>query len=119
MIVHGNVAYHDFEGIATDLDERPRLVSDLGDKPAMLLRNHGTLTCGPSVPAAFLTMYFLERACAMQVATLAGGAKPYWPKDDVADKVTQQAEQGRGRIEAIVWQPLLRKLDRLDPSFRN
>jgi ribulose-5-phosphate 4-epimerase/fuculose-1-phosphate aldolase len=63
MIAHHDIAYHDFEGIATDLEERERLVVDLGTKNAMILRNHGTLTVGATVAEAFLRMYFLERAC--------------------------------------------------------
>jgi ribulose-5-phosphate 4-epimerase/fuculose-1-phosphate aldolase len=73
MIARHDVAYHDFEGIATDLDERERLVRDLGTKNAMILRNHGTLTVGESVPQAFLRMYYLERACEAQVMMLTAG----------------------------------------------
>jgi ribulose-5-phosphate 4-epimerase/fuculose-1-phosphate aldolase len=119
MIVRGELSYHDYEGVALDLAERPRLVADLGTNPAMLLRNHGTLTVGPSVAAAFLTMYFLERACAMQVATLAGAPKIYWPSDDVQALVTKQAQQGRGRVDDLAWRPLIRKLDKIDPSYKN
>src|SRR4051812_45209395 len=75
MTLHGAVAYHDFEGIATDLDERARLVRDLGDKSVMILRNHGTLTVGESVSDAFIRMYFLERACEAQVLALRGGVE--------------------------------------------
>jgi ribulose-5-phosphate 4-epimerase/fuculose-1-phosphate aldolase len=119
MIVAGDLAYHDYEGIALDLDERPRLVADLGDKNAMLLRNHGTLALGTSVPNAFLTMYFLERACATQVATLAGNPEIYQPTEKVKALVTQQAKYGRGMVEGIAWAPLLRRLDRIDPSYRD
>jgi len=118
MILGDELAYHDYEGIALDLDERPRLVADLGDKNAMLLRNHGTLAVGPSVQTAFLTMYFLERACAMQVATLSGNPEIYQPTEKVKALVTQQAKFGRGMVEGILWAPLLRRLDRIDPSFR-
>jgi len=119
MLLGDDLAYHDYEGVALDLAERPRLVADLGTKNAMLLRNHGTLTVGPSVPAAFLTMYFLERACAMQVATLAGGRDIHWPRDDVRALVSRQAKFGRGMVDAIVWAPLLRKLERLDPAYKD
>jgi ribulose-5-phosphate 4-epimerase/fuculose-1-phosphate aldolase len=118
MLVREDLAYHDYEGVALDLDERPRLVADLGDKKAMLLRNHGTLTVGSSVPSAFLTMYFLERACATQVATLAGNPEIYEPTEKVKALVTQQAKYGLGSVENLAWKPLLRRLDRLDPSFR-
>jgi len=119
MILGGEIAYHDYEGIALDLDERPRLVADLGEKNAMLLRNHGTLALGPTVAAAFLTMYFLERACAMQVATLAGNPEIHWPRDHVKTLVQEQAKHGQGMVEAILWAPLIRKLDRLDPSYKD
>ena len=74
MMISGDIAYHDYEGIALDLDERERLVADIGtDKHVMMLRNHGTLTLGKSCADAFLRMYYLERACSMQVRALSGG----------------------------------------------
>lgn len=119
MIVCGELAYHDYEGIALDLAERPRLVADLGEKNAMMLRNHGTLSVGKSVPAAFLTMYFLERACAMQVASLAGGGPLHLPSDDVRALVASQSAFGRESMSTLAWPPLLRMLDRKDASFRD
>ena len=111
------VGYHDYEGIALDLAERPRLVADLGAKDAMILRNHGTLAVGSSVPAAFLTMYFLERACAMQVATLAGGTAVRYPTEAVRELVGKQVRFGRGSMDGLVWPALIRLLDRKDPSY--
>ncbi len=119
MLLGGELAYHEYEGIALDLAERPRLVADLGAKNAMILRNHGTLCVGKTVGAAFLTTYFLERACSTQVATLAGGGTIHWPTEAVQAIVQQQASFGRGMIEGIAWAPLIRKLDRLDPSYRD
>ena len=122
MIAMHDVAYHDFEGIATELDERERLVADLGTKNAMILRNHGTLTVGESVPQAFLRMYYLERACEAQVLMLsAGRAGLYEPNQGIAEKVeTQTAAPGMKRLaEGLAWPALLRKLDRIDPSFRD
>ena len=119
MIVREDLAFHEYEGLALDLAERPRLVADLGDKSAMLLWNHGTLTLGKSVAAAFMTMYFLERACAMQVASLAGGAALHHPSDDVRAVVTRQAKFGKGSVDLLAWKALLRKLDRIDPSYRD
>ena len=122
MIAMHDVAYHDFEGIATELDERERLVADLGTKNAMILRNHGTLTVGESVPQAFLRMYYLERACEAQVLMLsAGRAGLHEPNEGVAEKVeTQTAAPGMKRLaEGLAWPALLRKLDRIDPSFRD
>jgi len=118
MIVRGDLAFHEYEGIALNHDERPRLVADLGDKSAMLLWNHGTLTLGTTVASAFLTMYFLERACAMQIATLAGGGALHNASDAVIDLVTKQAEYGKGMVDDLAWAPLIRKLDRLDPSYQ-
>jgi ribulose-5-phosphate 4-epimerase/fuculose-1-phosphate aldolase len=119
MIVRGDLSFHEYEGIALDLAERPRLVADLGTTSAMLLRNHGTLTLGPTVQSAFLTMYFLERACAMQVASLAGGVKQHFPSVDVQALVTRQAGFGRGSVDHLAWAPLIRKLDRIDPSYKD
>ena len=119
MILNDEIAYHDYEGIAFNLDERPRLVADLGEKRAMILRNHGTLALGTSVASAFLTMYFLERSCAMQIATLAGGAELRWPSDAAQKTVRRQAQATRGMIDDLAWAPLIRMLDRNDPSFRD
>lgn len=122
MIAHHDVAYHDFEGIATELDERERLVADIGDKNAMILRNHGTLTVGATVAQAFLRMYFLERACEAQVHMLAAGRDGLNnPNQGVAEKVEQQSRpEGMGALaQTLAWPALLRKLDRIDPSFRD
>jgi ribulose-5-phosphate 4-epimerase/fuculose-1-phosphate aldolase len=118
MFFNGNLAYHDYEGIALDLDERERLVRDLGDKPAMLLRNHGTLTVGSSVGDAFQTMYFLERACAMQVATQSGNAEPLIPGSQVQDLVARQTVSFGDMADRLLWPALLRKLDRIDTGYR-
>lgn len=118
MMVQGEVAYHDYEGIAFDLDERQRLVADLGTKHCMLLRNHGTLAVGPSCASAWLAMYFLERACTMQVRALSGG-KMTMPHQGVPQKVTGQSTSlFDGSAGAFSWPALLRKLDRTDPSYR-
>ena len=122
MIAHHDVAYHDYEGIATNLDERERLVADLGDRHSMLLRNHGTLTVGTSVAQAFLRMYFLERACQAQVLMLSAGREGLnEPNDGVADVVRDQVSGPSMAMaaEMLAWPALIRKLDRIDPSFRN
>ena len=75
MLLNDRIAYHEYEGVALDPDERARLVADLGRKNAMILRNHGRLAIGSSVGDAFQTMYFIERACAIQVAALSGNAQ--------------------------------------------
>jgi len=121
MVIVGDVAYHDYEGIALDLDERDRLVADIGkDKHVMMLRNHGTLTLGKSCADAFMRMYYLERACTMQVRALAGGAKPNWPNQGVPEKTAAQGQMAfEGILGALAWPALLRKLDRMDPSYRH
>lgn len=120
MLICSDMAYHDYEGVALDLDERERLVKDIGGKNMMLLRNHGTLALGKSCADAFVRMYYLERSCSMQVRALAGGAKPNMPNQGVPEKTAQQgAEAFDGIIGPLAWPALLRKLDRIDPSYRN
>jgi len=119
MILEGAMAYHEYEGIALNHDERPRLVADLGDKDVMLLRNHGTLALGKTVKSAFLSMYFFERACATQVASLAGNREIHWPKPEIRELVRQQARYGSGKIDDLAWAPLLRMLDRQGANFRD
>jgi ribulose-5-phosphate 4-epimerase/fuculose-1-phosphate aldolase len=116
MLLNGKVAYHDFEGVALDHDERPRLVADLGDKSAMILRNHGTLVTGGSVAEAFTTMYFLERSCEMQVAAQGGGPLRI-PQDAVQDVVEQQSQGLSMVANRLVWPGLLRRLDRQNPGY--
>jgi ribulose-5-phosphate 4-epimerase/fuculose-1-phosphate aldolase len=122
MIAKHNVAYHDYEGVATDLDERERLVADLGDKHAMILRNHGTLAVGKTVGDCFLRLYFLERACQAQVMMLSAGLENLNnPPQGTEEKVAGQTPPGGMAMaaERLAWPALLRKLDRTDPSFRN
>jgi len=121
MVIAGDIAYHDYEGIALDLDERERLVADIGkDKHVMMLRNHGTLTLGKSCADAFMRMYYLERACTMQVRSLSGGAKPNKVNQGVAEKTAGQGAMAfEGLLGALAWPALLRKLDRIDPSYKH
>ncbi len=118
MEFHGRLAYHAYEGIALDLSERERLQADLGDKPAMILKNHGLLTVGRTVAEAFYYMYYLEMACRIQLETQKTGAAMHLPSDEVLDhtagQFTSNAPKG-GRM----WPALLRKLDRIDPSYRH
>ncbi|WP_337185561.1 class II aldolase/adducin family protein [Phenylobacterium sp.] len=118
MMVLGEVAYHDYEGIAFDLDERERLVADLGDRNLMLLRNHGTLAVGPSCAGAWLAIYFLERACTMQVRAQSTGARLAQPNQGVPQKVTNQSRSlFDGSAGAFTWPALLRKLDEESPGY--
>ena len=115
----GCLAYHDYEGIALDVDEQQRLVRDLGTNNAMILRNHGLLTCGPTVHDAFDLMIHLERACQAQVAALAGGQDLVIPPPTVAEKVARQFVRPGRTAPANAWAALLRMLDRSDPGYRD
>jgi ribulose-5-phosphate 4-epimerase/fuculose-1-phosphate aldolase len=120
IFVLSSLGYHDFEGPATRDDEKPRLVADLGDHTHLILRNHGLLTVGETVADAFVAMYYLETCCAIQVRAQAGGAELIPVGKEIIDAAYAQApssprRRGRG---ALVWPGLLRRLDRVDPSYR-
>ncbi len=113
-----DLAYHDYEGIALELDERARLVADLGARGAMILRHHGLLTVGRSIAEAFYRMYYLEMACRIQVATRSTGQPLIIPSKKVCDHTFQQFQRGDGPKGERLWPALLRKLDRVSPDFR-
>jgi len=118
--VLASLAYHDYEGVALNADEKPRLVRDLGDKHFFMLRNHGLLTVGPTVPDAFVMMYVFEAACTIQVRAQAGGGEliSIDPKVLAGSAMMAKAVT-RGAGGGLAWPGLLRKLDRIDPSFRS
>ena len=118
------LAYHDYEGIALDLDERERLVADLGDKYVMVLRNHGMLTVGRSTAEAFKLMHNLERSCRAQLAIQASGAEIAKLSQGVARKTAEQYASSYDKIEAgqvpdNEWAAFKRMLERTDPDFVN
>ena len=114
-----SLAYHDYEGIALRDDEKPRIVRDLGDKKFLILRNHGLLTVGSSVADAFVGMYFLETACRIQtLAESAGSPLITISADILAGTRAAVTEVTRGMGAELSWPALLRRLDRLDPSYR-
>jgi ribulose-5-phosphate 4-epimerase/fuculose-1-phosphate aldolase len=114
------IGYHDYEGVALNLEERERLVRDLGDHDGLILRNHGLLVVGPSIPEAFNNIYRLERACQLQVAALASQEELALPPDEVVDATWRLYKPGaRRRFGLLEWPGLLRMLDRLDPSYRD
>lgn len=115
---HNRVAYHDYEGVATNLDERERLVRDLGEKPVMILRNHGLLTTGDTVPEAFQRMYYLEQSCRIQSDVMASGGKMNLVSEATAEYTAKQFDQMRPRGQRE-WPALLRLLDAKDPSYRH
>jgi ribulose-5-phosphate 4-epimerase/fuculose-1-phosphate aldolase len=119
MLFHNRLAYHAYEGVAFDLAERESLLADLGDRKAMVLRNHGLLTCGRDCAEAFSLMYQLELACRVQMDVLAANAKARVPADAVAEKAASQLESYPLTPHDLEWPGLLRKLDRLDASYRN
>jgi ribulose-5-phosphate 4-epimerase/fuculose-1-phosphate aldolase len=120
MFVLSSLAYHDYEGVALNEDEKPRLVGDLGDKRFLMLRNHGLLTVGRSVAEAFVAMYFFEAACLMQVRAQSGGGKLRHISQGIVDGAQEQWERvTHGAGGNLAWPALLRKLDRVDSGFRH
>src|SRR5213083_840176 len=103
----------DFKGPALNDDEKPRIVADLGDKTSLILRNHGLLTVGETVADAWVAMYYLEASCAIQVRAQAGGELIPVPKDVLEQAVSRQRQGAR------VWPGLLRRLERVDPSYKS
>ncbi len=116
--VIGDIAYHEYEGSARSPEERARFLADFGDRHIMVLRNHGLLVVGVSVAAAFVATYRMERACAMQLAFQQSGAELH-PIDDAVVSAAYGRAAGRGNDPAkFEWPALLRKLDRIDPSYK-
>ncbi len=119
MTIVDDVATHEYEGLALDLDERARLADDLGDKHLMLLHNHGTLTLGRTVGEAFLRTYLLEWACRVQNLALSTGRPVHTADPGVVDVVRGQlGPDGIAAYAAQVWTALLRRVDRLSPGYR-
>ena len=119
LLPFASLAYHDYEGIALNEDEKPRLVADLGEKNFLILRNHGLLTVGATIPDAFLFMYALETACQIQLAAQSGGAVLTEVKPAIVAGIQAQVEMvTKGMGGELAWPGLLRKLDRRDPSYR-
>jgi ribulose-5-phosphate 4-epimerase/fuculose-1-phosphate aldolase len=114
------LAYHDFEGITLEREECARLAASLGTRNAMILRNHGLLTCGPTVADAFSEMYQLQRACEVQVAALAGGRPIRTPPASVAHRAAAQfdALSRQGAQNALLFAAMLRWVEEAEPDFR-
>jgi ribulose-5-phosphate 4-epimerase/fuculose-1-phosphate aldolase len=120
MFPLASLAYHNYEGLALNEEEKPRLVADLGDKKYMILRNHGLLTVGESSAEAFLSMYLLERACRIQILAQSGDGDLHCvPKDIIYLTAKQMSAVTVGQGAELTWPGLLRKLDRIDSSFRD
>jgi ribulose-5-phosphate 4-epimerase/fuculose-1-phosphate aldolase len=112
-----SVAYHDYEGVALNEDEKPRLVADLGDKSFLILRNHGLLAAAGSIPDAFLSMYMLETACQTQIMAQSSGVQLTQISPQILAGIRAQAEEvTQGLFGDLAWPGLLRKLDRRNPG---
>jgi ribulose-5-phosphate 4-epimerase/fuculose-1-phosphate aldolase len=120
MFVLSSLGYHDYEGVALREDEKSRLVRDLGAKTFFMLRNHGLITVAANVPDAFLFMYTFEAACMIQVRSQAGGGELVRIDPRIIATAQQQAKTvTASAVGELAWPALLRKLDRIDPSYRN
>lgn len=114
-----SISYHDYEGVVLNADERPRLVRDLGNAGFMILRNHGLMVCAANVPDAFLMMYTLQKACEVQIQAQAGGKLIRVPRQ-IVDGARMMAQKNLLDLGGMLaWPGLLRKLDRIDPSYRD
>ena len=119
LVALSSLAYHDYEGLALNDAEKPRLVADLGKKNSLILRNHGLLTVGSSAAEAFLSMFILESACKIQILAQSGGAKLLNVAGGIVDLVARQLSAVTvGQGAQLAWPGLLRKLDRIDPTYR-
>jgi ribulose-5-phosphate 4-epimerase/fuculose-1-phosphate aldolase len=120
IFVLSSLAYHDYEGVALNAEEKPRLVADLGDRNYLMLRNHGLLTLGRTVADAFVNMYVFESACMIQVRAQAGGSELIPIPDAIVAGAQQQAKAvTKAQGGMLAWPGLLRRLDRIDPSYRD
>ena len=118
MEFYGQLAHHPYEGIADDLSERDRIVADLGDKPAMMMTNHGLLTVGQTVAEAFYYMYYLEQSCRIQVAAMSTGGALSIPPPEVCRHAASQFSRGSPTKGQRPWAALRRRLDREAPDYR-
>jgi ribulose-5-phosphate 4-epimerase/fuculose-1-phosphate aldolase len=119
LVSAGDIAFHEFEGFASNLEERERLAADLGDKNLMFLRNHGTLALGASIPQAFVRMYYLETACTIQVRAFGMGRKVHPITPEVVERtVAMRGGNSASFAEKLVWPAMLRRLDQVDPCWR-
>lgn len=118
IFVLSSLAYHDYEGVALEDDEKPRLVRDLGNSRFLLLRNHGLLTVGRSVAEAFVAMYFFETTCMIQVRALGGGMPMRLIGKPIVDGAAEQWDKvTRGAGGGLAWPALLRRLERENPGY--
>ena len=118
--VLGSLAYHGYEGVAFREDEKPRLVTDMGEANFLMLRNHGLLTCGANIADAFLSMYVFESACQIQIAAQSGGSELTEVNPQILQGIAHAMKVQTGGLGGqFAWPALLRKLDRIDPGYRS
>ena len=118
MRFYKRIGYHDFEGVANDLDERERIVRDLGEYKCLILKHHGLLTAGVNVGEAFNLMYYLEKSCETQMMVLASNQPYSLPSESSCEK-SAQIFWGNGRVHDRDWPALMQLAESIDPSFRN
>lgn len=117
--VLASLAYHDYEGVAFRDDEKPRLQADMGNANFLMLRNHGLLTCGKTIADAFLSMYTFENTCQIQIAAQSGGGELTQVNPRIVEGVGQAMKVQTGGLGGqFVWPSLIRKLDRIDDSYK-
>ena len=116
-LLESQIAYHDYEGVALNHDERERLVADLGEKKLMLLRNHGTLALGATAGETWLGMFFLERACRQQIAALSAGREGVLLAPEEAQAENRRTGGALGMVAGLAWPGCLRQLDRHSPGY--
>lgn len=125
MRYQGHMGFHDYEGVALDTDERGRLIADIGPHKVLVLRNHGVLTVGRTIPEAFILMYYFEKAARVQLlaqSAIAAGAQLALPPSVVTQKTARQFNDHHGDIKAAgsrEWPAFIRLMDRIDPSYRD
>ena len=115
---HKRIGYHAFEGVADDLDERARIVADLGDHKCLIMRHHGLLTAGVNIGEAFNLMYYLEKSCETQMMVLASNQPYSLPSEESCEK-SARIFWGNGRVHDRDWPALMKLADQIDPSFRD
>ena len=119
QMFYGRIGYHEYEGIAIDTEERKRLVRDLGDNPVMILRNHGTLVAGATIPQAFSFMFHLEKACQAQLLAMSTGQELELPPEEASIRTRDLVVRPDSPVGRAEWPALMRMLDAMDPSYKH
>jgi len=119
QMFYGRIGYHEYEGIAIDTEERKRLVRDLGDKPVMILRNHGTLVAGATIPQAFSFMFHLEKACQAQLLAMSSGQELELPPEEASIRTRDLVVRPDSPVGRAEWPALMRMLEAMDPSYKH